>query len=461
MATVTRGKILRGDLANWDGKTATATRVDATGGTLTGLAVGNSVDVLQVHGAGTNRTRGTIASAVQTIGSTNVTLVFAPGTWTIDVSLTIPSNFTCHIPAGCIFSVDSGITLTFSGSVIADSATFYSGAGTTVLGSASIIAGEAGFNITTAEAAGVTPTDYTVTSHEASGMFDLARYGILGTASDVSAEIQAIINMVNTAGGGTIRARKPTTSYNLGTTGITVPARVKILGDNEDAAQFLYSGTGIGIDCSGSTLSLENVYLVVTTAAGNGIRFGNVCRRAQIQQVTVQNTFSPGSGRTGAGFWFRTLTGDTAFSGDFSGLNMYSLGFKFGAMFDCFETAEKTWTSCVFSKLFLIGPGAGVCAGSIGIWCDSTSNMIGSSVFGGTIEGFEVPIQVDSGAGTSGINYYGDIEGNTTDNPSLAASASCEVVAANSGKYYRTGANSTTNQWLREQHLNGVRDVEP
>src|SRR3990167_62796 len=157
MATVTRGKILRGDLANWDGKTATATRVDATGGTLTGLAVGNSVDVLQVHGAGTNRTRGTIASAVQTIGSTNVTLVFAPGTWTIDVSLTIPSNFTCHIPAGCIFSVDSGMTLTFSGPVIADSASFYSGSGTTVLSVDSLVGGKPWIATTSAEiAAGVT-----------------------------------------------------------------------------------------------------------------------------------------------------------------------------------------------------------------------------------------------------------------------------------------------------------------
>jgi hypothetical protein len=133
--TITRGKIVRADLAQWDGRTETYSRIDATGGTVTGLAIGNEVDVLQVFGSGSSRTRGTIADAVQQIGSSrNVTLVFAPGTWTIDVNLTIPSNLTCHIPAGCIFSVDSGITLTFSGDVhVEDPEGWYSGSGTVVV----------------------------------------------------------------------------------------------------------------------------------------------------------------------------------------------------------------------------------------------------------------------------------------------------------------------------------------
>src|SRR3990167_3291928 len=207
MATVTRGKILRGDLANWDGKTATATRVDATGGTLTGLAVGNSVDVLQVHGAGTNRTRGTIASAVQTIGSTNVTLVFAPGTWTIDVSLTIPSNFTCHIPAGCIFSVDSGITLTFSGPVIADSASFYSGSGTTVLSQDSLVDGKLWIARTAAETtAGVTVVDYPKQAG------NVLRYG-LNTTPGTTVMGAAISAAIAQAHSGGAAVYIPTSTY--------------------------------------------------------------------------------------------------------------------------------------------------------------------------------------------------------------------------------------------------------
>ena len=135
MGAVIRNKVTRADLASWNGVTPTVTRQDATGGTVTGLMIGNEVDVLQVYGSGTDRTRASIASAISDISaSSNVTLVFAPGTWTIDANLTIASNFTCHIPAGCVFSVDSGVTLTFSGLINVEyPATWTSGSGTVVV----------------------------------------------------------------------------------------------------------------------------------------------------------------------------------------------------------------------------------------------------------------------------------------------------------------------------------------
>jgi hypothetical protein len=117
--TITRGKVIRADLANWDGKTATHSRIDATGGTVTGLAIGNEVDVLQVFGSGSNRTRGTLAAAVQHIGSTSVVLALAPGVWTIDAALTIPSNFTLYLPRGCVLTPSSGVTLTINGPIVA------------------------------------------------------------------------------------------------------------------------------------------------------------------------------------------------------------------------------------------------------------------------------------------------------------------------------------------------------
>lgn len=140
MGTIQRGKIIRDDFANWDGNTATASRPDATGGTVTGLVIGNEVDVAQVYGSG-SRTLGAIQAAVQTIGSTDVTLVFLPGTWAIDDNFTIPSNFTCRIPAGCVFDVDSGKTLTFSGYVIREAAAWTTGSGTVTnsLGAAALI----------------------------------------------------------------------------------------------------------------------------------------------------------------------------------------------------------------------------------------------------------------------------------------------------------------------------------
>ena len=118
MSTVQRGKITRSDQALWDGKTKTASRVDATGGTVTGLTVGDHVDVLQVFGEGTTYTVQTIAAALNHVGTTNnMTLRFATGTWVIDSNVTIPANLASHIPAGCVFAISTGVTLTFSGPV--------------------------------------------------------------------------------------------------------------------------------------------------------------------------------------------------------------------------------------------------------------------------------------------------------------------------------------------------------
>jgi hypothetical protein len=158
--TIRRGKAVRADLALWDGRTSTYTRTDATGGTITGLAIGNEVDVLQVFGSGTDRTRAAIASATNHIGSSSVTLVFAPGTWTIDDDLTIASNFTCHIPAGCVFSVSSGKTLTFSGDVIVEyPSSWTTGAGSVVV-SRQAAHGEIYHRSTAEIAASVTPEVY-------------------------------------------------------------------------------------------------------------------------------------------------------------------------------------------------------------------------------------------------------------------------------------------------------------
>lgn len=134
MTTVTRAKLIRDDVSLYDGRNSTFSRVDATGGTVTGLRLEDDVDVLQVYGAGTNRTRATIAAAISAIGSNVATLRFAPGTWTIDDNLTIPSTLAALVKGGCVFSISSGKTLTFAGPVTveycaSDGTGWYSGAG--------------------------------------------------------------------------------------------------------------------------------------------------------------------------------------------------------------------------------------------------------------------------------------------------------------------------------------------
>jgi hypothetical protein len=127
MGVIQRGKINRADLALWDGGTKTVTRPDATSGTVTELTIGEEVDILQVYGAGTNRTLATIANATQRAGSSARCLLFGTGNWVIDDDVTIPSNFSCRIAAGCTFVVTSGKVLTFSGPVYVENPSWWTG----------------------------------------------------------------------------------------------------------------------------------------------------------------------------------------------------------------------------------------------------------------------------------------------------------------------------------------------
>jgi hypothetical protein len=212
MATVTRGRILRGDLANWDGKTATASRVDATGGTITGLAIGNEVDVLQVFGAGSSRTGGSLAAAVAKIGSSYAALVLAPGTWAIDEDLTVPSNLQVKVPAGAILDVAPGKTLTFSGFVEVEDPTIW------ISGSGSVVVSKDGshgsvYHRTLAErTAGVTPTKYEFPPG------DVRRYG--GDPTGVADSATAWTSNIAQASSGGVEMTGPGT-YLLAT-GLTI-----------------------------------------------------------------------------------------------------------------------------------------------------------------------------------------------------------------------------------------------
>ena len=139
--TITKGLIQRQDLDNYDGTLATS-RTDATGGTLSGLKPGDTVDVLSVFGGGAtaNQTRATIATATAGLTGSNIALAFAPGTWTIDDDLTIASNFTVVVPAGCVFSVSAGKTLTIAGILDRHHDTYTGGSGTVTVSGTDLMA---------------------------------------------------------------------------------------------------------------------------------------------------------------------------------------------------------------------------------------------------------------------------------------------------------------------------------
>lgn len=157
MATIQKGLILREDLNNWDGITKTATRIDATGGTITGVKIGDAVDVLMVYGSGTEYTADTILTAVEKVPANNMSFIFATGTWVIDQDVTIPSHITAIIPTGCIFNISAGVTLTFNGNVLQELQGISSGSGTLTYGEA--LLNKLFYAKTAGEiSAGITPT---------------------------------------------------------------------------------------------------------------------------------------------------------------------------------------------------------------------------------------------------------------------------------------------------------------
>lgn len=195
MSTVTRGQLIRDDVALYDGVTRTSSRTDATGGTVTGLNFGEAIDILQVFGSGTSRSVQTINDAIARLGGANGAFQFTTGTWTIDSNVTIPSTIACYIPAGCTFSISSGVTLTFNGPIYSDLSSFSSGSGTLTYGSGGgSIAGLPLIVQTAAEStAGVTPTNYKRSPERA---YDIRRFGAAGDDStDNASAIETAISV--------------------------------------------------------------------------------------------------------------------------------------------------------------------------------------------------------------------------------------------------------------------------
>ena len=126
--TTIKGQIQREDLALFDGKTLVATRPNSSGGTQTGNRMGDAVDVKLIHGGSANAAA--FQAALDSMGSANGALLFTPETWTIAANVTVPANVTMIVPAGCVFSVNSGITVTNNGILIRYHKTYTSGSGT-------------------------------------------------------------------------------------------------------------------------------------------------------------------------------------------------------------------------------------------------------------------------------------------------------------------------------------------
>ena len=254
---IQRGKVIRGDLAHWDGRSNEATRKDASGGTVTGLVVDNDVDVVQVFGSGTAFTASTLSRAVGHISGESATIVLAPGVWGIDTDVTIPSNISVRIPAGVDLQIANGVTLTINGPVTADQGGFYSGAGDIALPAQIIVGGSVWYWTTDAEeSAGVTPDSPQYMPD------DLLRYNLpVDGVSTCTAAINKAIAVANAFEIG-MRFNIPRGTFVFATQPIDIEAPIHLRGQGKNATYLVRDYTA-----ATANIGLFNLRAGASTAA--------------------------------------------------------------------------------------------------------------------------------------------------------------------------------------------------
>jgi hypothetical protein len=128
--SITKGKVAREDLKQWDGRASRQfTRPTSTGGTATLTQVGDSVDVFTVYGNSTDQTDTSITTAISRAKAPAI-LDLIGGTWTINNDLTIPADVFIRFNAGAIMDIANGVTVTFTGGILADKWQIFTGSGT-------------------------------------------------------------------------------------------------------------------------------------------------------------------------------------------------------------------------------------------------------------------------------------------------------------------------------------------
>jgi hypothetical protein len=283
------------------------------------------------------------------------------------------------------------------------------------------------------------------------GHFDPADYGSIQSAVTAAGVAGGIVSI----GAGT---------FDLGSTTLTVPSNVTIVGTGRGATEITYSGTGIAIDLyanDSGNISITGIQLICSNDAATGIRLGGGQQHINFTDVAVNGNSSLTN--TGTAFLFESAHGtmDNRFSGNSNFTLIYCIGFKFGVRFvGDPDQSNRTWTTCSFTQCFLIGKTPPI-VGSKGFSVDQYTSLNGSTWISGDVEGFEYGMYVaDCFYNTnSGIDWIGDIENNTT--PFRLSTSFQGQILLNPTEYqYRQMSNGTNLVWMKAADRQGVQVVE-
>lgn len=273
--------------------------------------------------------------------------------------------------------------------------------------------------------------------------------------------IQAAVTAASVAG-GVVSIGAGT--FALGSTTLTVPSNVTIIGAGRGATNITYSGTGIAVDLyanNSGNISITGISVTCSDDAATGIRLGGGQQHINFTDVAVNGT-SAGT-NTGTGYLFESAHGamDNRFSGNSNFTLIYCVGFKYGVRFVGDATfSNRTWTTVSFTQCFLIGKTPPI-VGSYGFSTDTYTDLSGCTWIGGDVEGFNYGLYLaDSFHNTnSGIEWFSDIENNTV-SYRLSTSFQGGVYLNPAEQHYRQMSGGTSNIWMKEADQQGVRVVE-
>lgn len=421
MATIQKGQILREDFNNWDGITKTDSRVDSTGGTITGNKIGDAVDVLMVYGGGTDYTSTTINNAIAALSTTPIDLLFATGTWNITANVTIPATMNVIIPAGCTFNISAGITLTINGFVFTSNAVINSGTGTITYGKDllnppyyKLLADET--------SAGVTPINY---YYEWGHPF---RYGAAGDGvTDDTTALQASIDYLSYING---KGSWPRKNFVI-TSPLTISDPLALDGNMCQIFQSTADTDGLVVDKGTAVLAtnLQNTLVIENIIMGTEAGTGNAFVFRNMNESNVRNLFVPYVGDIGFRFQGCILTlvehcyvgdGLRAEPGFFksAGLTSSTTGF-ITESYNGTGSNDNTFLRCTatnstsrgfnisgVANVLINSDAEGITSPAVGV----ELNGIGGSVIGGDFEGSGYSISIKAnGATVKGVNALGPV----------------------------------------------------
>lgn len=246
-------------------------------------------------------------------------------------------------------------------------------------------------------------------------------------------------------------------TYNLGSSTLFLPAGTKIIGAGSSLVNFTYSGAGVAFDGYGNNnITIQGISITCTNPAAIAIRLGGSAQHFELDDVQMYGDTSLLN--TGTGLLLESSHTNTAFSGNLSAINLYTLGFKFGVRFlGDSVNVNRTWTTCSFIQCFLLGRGSGIIAGSKGFYIDNYTSLSGSSFSGGTVEGFDTGLSIDTCTynNVSGIDWDSDIEQCNTIYV-IGNTFAGHVNLNPSAKQYKASSNGTANVWSKELTESGI-----